>query len=59
MSTIKFIVGNEITSYTNRNINLNIKLDSESYQQMKKQVLIFIELKYNITFNIIVKIFDI
>ncbi len=33
MSTAKLIVGNEITSYTNRNINLNIKLDSESHQQ--------------------------
>jgi hypothetical protein len=45
MSTVKFIIGNEITSYTNRNINLIIKFDSEANQQMKKQVYFIKELK--------------
>ena len=54
MSTVKLIVGNEITSYTNRNINLNIKLDSESHQQLKKQVYFIKELKLYMSFTIII-----
>jgi hypothetical protein len=52
MSTVKFIVGNEITSYTNRNINLSIKLDTESHQQLKKQVYFIKELKLYMSFII-------
>jgi hypothetical protein len=54
MSTVKFIVGNEITSYTNRNINLSIKFDTESHQQMKKQVYFIKELKLFLSFKTII-----